>query len=174
MGNFYTDVIKKDRRYNSKNVNAVISDIELLEPGTRAAVIHMQEIAKAQGHDLKIAETYRSQTRQAHLYNLGYTKLRKVGCHGYGVAADLQLFVKGKYDPDGEHYDFMHAMAVTLKLVSGQGWGTARQPHSFTDWDHVQRVPLFRQEALFAERWYPPVVYDPYTDMLRNGIRGIG
>src|SRR3954466_3039310 len=171
---FYTDVIQKDRRYNAKNVDKVVNDLDLLEPGTRAAGIHMVEIAKAQGHNLKVAETYRSQARQAHLFRKGYTKLRKVGCHGYGVAADLQLFVNGRYDPNGEHYAFMHAMAVVQKLVSGQGWGTIRQPHSFTDWDHVQRVPLFRQEALFAGRWYPPVVYDPYVDMLNNGIRGIG
>lgn len=174
MSNFYTDVIKKDKRYNSKNVSKVINDLNLLEPGTRAAVIHMVEIAKAQGHELKIGETYRSQARQAHLYRKGYTKLRRVGCHGYGVAVDLHLFVNGRYDPNGEHYAFMHAMAVNHKLISGQGWGTARQPHSFTDWDHVQRVPLFRQEMLFGGEWYPPVVYDPYVDMVNNGIGGIG
>lgn len=174
MSNFYTDVIKKDQRFNSTNVDRVVNDLGLLEPGTRMAVTHMIELAKTAGHDLKVAETYRSQARQHHLFQKGLTKLSKVGCHGYGVAVDLQLFVNGKYDPNGSHYQFMHAMAVKGLLVSGQGWGTAMQPHSFTDWDHVQRVPLFRQNALFAEQWYPPVVYDPYADMLSHHIAGIG
>jgi hypothetical protein len=174
MGNFYSDVIQNDPRYDSDDVGTVVKDMNLLEPGTRAAVQHMIEMAAAHGHVLKVAETYRSQTRQEYLYEKGLTKLRRVGCHGYGVAADLQLFVNGRYDPDGEHYQFMHGMAVLLKLVSGQGWGTAHQPHSFTDWDHVQRVPLFRQNQLFAGHWYPPVVYDPYADMVAHGIRGIG
>jgi hypothetical protein len=174
MSNFYSDVITKDQRFREPNVNVVISDLRLLEPGTRASVVHMLEIAKAAGHQLKIAETFRSQARQHHLFATGKTKLSKVGCHGYGVAADLELFVNGRYDPNGAHYAFMHAMAIKGLLVSGQGWGTAMEPHSFTDWDHVQRCPLFRQNDLFAGRWYPPVVYDPYADELAHHIAGIG
>lgn len=175
MSNFYTDVMKKDARYNNPNVKTVVCDLNLLEPGTRAAVIQMQELAKAAGHELKVAETYRSQARQHYLYEQGFTQLSHVGMHGYCVAADLNLFVNGKYDPNGTHYEFMHAMAVRCLMVSGQGWGTAKAHHSFTDWDHVQRVPLFRQDEIFAGTWYPPATgYDPWKDMLNNKIANIG
>ena len=64
MGNFYTDVIKKDPRFNGPDVNVVVCDMNLLEPGFRASVVQMQAMAKAAGHELKVAETYRSQARQ--------------------------------------------------------------------------------------------------------------
>ena len=171
---FYTDVILKDPRVRTPNVNTVICDLNLLEPGTRAAVMQMQAMAHAAGHELKIAETFRTQARQHYLWTKGFTKLSHVGMHGYGLAADLQLFVNGKYDPDESHYAFMHAMSVRCKLVSGQGWGTAKAPHTYTDWDHVQRVPIFRQDAVFAGSWYPPADYDPWADMSSNHIQGIG
>lgn len=165
----------KDPRFNSSNVNNVVCDLNLLEPGTRSAVVQMQEIAKAAGHELRVAETYRSQARQHHLYTQGFTQLSHVGMHGYSLAADLNLFVNGKYDPNGTHYEFMHAMSVRCLLVSGQGWGTAKAHHSFVDWDHVQRVPVFRQDAVFSLKWYPPAEgYDPWKDMLNNKIQGIG
>ena len=171
---FYTDVLMKDPRFNSPHTDIVVCDLNLLEPGTRAAVVEMTEMAKAAGHELKVCETYRSQARQHALFVKGATQLSHVGMHGYGVAADLQLFVNGKYDPNGSHYAFMHAMSVRCKLVSGQGWGTAKAPHTFTDWDHVQRVPVFRQDQIFAGTWYPPVDYDGWADMLAHNIAGIG
>jgi hypothetical protein len=174
MGNFYTDVIQKDPRYNSPHVDIVICDLNLLEPGTRFAVSHMMELAKAAGHELKVAETYRSQARQHALWLKKLTKLSHVGMHGFGLAVDCQLFVNGKYDPDGAHYAFMHAMAVRGYLVSGQGWGTSGAPHTFTDWDHVQRVPIFRQSAIMGGTWYPPADYDPYHDMMLAHIQVIG
>ena len=174
MGNHYTDVIQRDPRYNSANVDTVIKDVMLLEPGTRAAVLQMQRMAAAAGHTLVIGETYRSQRRQSHLFTRGATKLKTVGCHGYGLAADLQLFVRGKYDPDGGHYIFVHTLSVRTGLISGQGWGTSKAHHTFVDADHVQRIPLFRQESVFAGTWYPPVLYDPWRDMVDHHIAGIG
>ena len=175
MASFYDDVIKKDPRFNGPDVNVVVCDMNLLEPGFRASVVQMQAMAKAAGHELKVAETYRSQARQHYLWTKHFTQLSHVGMHGYGVAADLQLFVNGKYDPDGSHYSFMHAMSVRCMCISGQGWGTAKAPHSFTDWDHIQRVPVFRQDAIFAGTWYPPETgYDPWLDQLNHSIKGIG
>ena len=171
---FYTDVLMKDARFNSPHVDDVVCDMNLLEPGTRAAVQKMIDMAAAAGHALKVCETYRSQARQFALYKRGATQLSHVGLHGYGLAADCQLFVNGKYDPNGSHYTFMHAMAVRCLLISGQGWGTAKAPHTFTDWDHVQRIPVFRQDAVFAGSWYPPADYDPWRDMLDHHIAGIG
>ena len=172
---WYTDVLMKDPRFNSPHTDITICDLNLLEPGTRAAVVEMMEMAKAAGHELRVAETYRSQTRQHDLWVKKKTQLSHVGMHGYGLAADLQLIVNGRYDPDGSHYAFMHAMSVRSKLVSGQGWGTAKAPHTFTDWDHVQRVPVFRQDQVFSGAWYPPAEgYDPWADMLAHHIAGIG
>jgi len=163
--NFYTNVIKKDARFNSKQV---IKDVSLLEPGTRVAVAKMIVLAHQAGHELRIGETYRSQSRQTQVFNQGFSKLKKVGCHGYGVAADLILLVNGKYDPTGEHYQFMQAMCKEVGLISGIDWGHPNSPHSFKDWDHVQRVPVFRQNAMFAGTWYPPINYDPYQDQINN------
>jgi len=171
---FYTDVIQKDPRYNSPHVNDVVCDMNLLEPGFRAAVVQMMNMAKADGHDLRVAETYRSQARQHYLYTKGFTQVSHVGVHGYGLAADLQLLVNGKYDPNGSHYIFMHVYSTRCKVISGQGWGTAKAPHSFTDWDHIQRIPVFRQDAVFSGAWYPPEDYDPWKDMAQHNVAGIG
>ena len=165
---FYTDVIQKDPRFNS---TVVITDVSLLEPGTRVAVAKMIVLAHESGHELAVGETYRSQARQALCFKNGATKLRKVGCHGFGVACDLKLLINGKYDPNGEHYKFLEELCTKVGLISGIGWGTPKQHHSFTDWDHVQRVPIFRQNDLFAKKWYPPVDYDPWADQVAHGIK---
>jgi hypothetical protein len=112
--------------------------------------------------------------RQSELFREGKTQLSKVGCHGFGVAADLGLFVAGtKYDPRGQDYIFFQALCVKHKLISGIGWGTPHARHTFTDYDHVQNVPIFRQGDLFAGRWYPPPDYDPIDDMIKHGVKGI-
>jgi hypothetical protein len=119
-------------------------------------------------------ETYRSQARQSQLFHERKTQLSKVGCHGFGVAVDLGLFIGGsKYDPRGQDYLFFQALCVKHKLISGIGWGTPHANHTFADYDHVQSVPIFRQDELFAGRWYPPVDYDPIEDMIQRGVKGI-
>ena len=174
MTNFYTEVIQKDSRYNSPNTGIPVCDLNLLEPGTRAAVNQLIALARSAGHDVKVGETYRSQARQHALWVAGKTQLSHVGMHGYGLAVDLQVLVGGEYDPNGSHYAFLHALSVRCKMISGQGWGTAKAPHSFVDADHVQRVPVFRQDQVFAGTWYPPEDYDPWADMLAHHIAGIG
>jgi hypothetical protein len=166
---FYTDIIEKDHRFDSVNV---INDLALLEPGTRAAVEAMIADAALAGHELRVLETYRSQARQHMLWTQHLTQLSKVGCHGFGVAADLALYVNGRYDPNGQHYMFMEALAKKHGLVSGIDWGAPNAVHSFHDYDHVQRVPVFRQNAMFAETWYPPSAYDPYADQVAHGVKG--
>lgn len=161
MGNFYTDVIRKDPRFGTTQV---VKDISLLEPGTRAKVAKLIVLAHDAGHELRVGETYRSQARQRTLFNRGLTKLKLVGCHGYGVACDLQLWVNGRYDPDGQHYAFFQPLCKQVGLISGIDWGTPKAKHDFKDWDHVQNVPIARQNDMFAGRWYPSPSYDPYTD----------
>jgi D-alanyl-D-alanine carboxypeptidase len=171
MSNFYTDIILKSSW--AHNPGVVCKDIAMLEPGTRAKVQALIGDAKASGHDIRVMETYRSQARQTQLFHEGKTQLSKVGCHGFGVAADLGLFIGGnKYDPRGQDYMFFEALCAKHKLISGINWGTPHAAHSFRDYDHVQNVPVFRQNELFAGRWYPPPDYDPIEDMIRRGVKG--
>ena len=160
MPSFYDTVIRNSLAFRS---DAVCKDTALLEPGTRAAVAAMLADAKAQNIDLRLLETYRSQTRQSALFTKRVTQLRTVGCHGYGVAADFGVFVNGKYAEDNKPYVFLRTMARKHGLVSGQDWGHATEG-SFVDSGHVQRVPVWRQNALFSDSWYPPETYDPYED----------
>jgi len=165
MGNFYTDVIKKDHRFASPDR---INDPNLLEPKTRAAVAAIITEAAAMGVHLTILETYRSQVRQHDLYTKGATQLRDVGCHGYGVAADLGIMTEKGMDPDGAHYDILRKLAEKHGLISGVDWGLPNLPHSFRDSDHVQRIAVKRQNSLFAGKWYPDENYDPLIDLGRK------
>ena len=167
MGNFYTDTIQKSPLFKSTQV---IKDVSLLEPGTRVAVAKLIVLAHDAGHELRVGETYRSQARQTQVFKQGFSQLRKVGCHGYGLAVDLQMWVNGKYDPNGEDYAFFQGLCKQVGLISGIDWGTPKQKHTFHDWDHVQRIPVFRQAQVFAGTWYPPVDYDPYADQVAHGI----
>lgn len=162
MPSFYDTVIRNSKAFRS---DAICNDVALLEPGTRSAVQALLDDAKARGVDLRLLETYRSQTRQSALFMRGATHLRTVGCHGYGVAADLGVFVRGRYAEDNKPYEFLRQMVRRHGLISGQDWGHAKDG-SFVDSGHVQRVPVWRQNQLFAGAWYPPVQYDPYADSL--------
>lgn len=164
MPNFYTTVIRNSKAFRS---DAVCKDPALLEPGTRSAVLALIEAAKTEGHDVRLLETYRSQTRQSYLFMRRATQLRTVGCHGYGVAADLGVFVNGKYQEHNGPYVFLRTLAREHGLISGQDWGHARTG-SFVDSGHIQRVPVWRQLALFAGTWYPAEIYDPYQDSVAS------
>ena len=162
---FYTDFIKKDPRFNSTNI---CRDVALLEPGFRAKVQALLDKAHADGHDIRIAEAFRSQARQAQLFEQGYTQLKKVGVHNYGLACDFNLFVNGKYETDGQEYSFLLGYGKELKFISGIDWGTPWQKHTFHDWDHIQNVPVFRQTALFSGSWYPDSNYNPIQDTIAH------
>jgi hypothetical protein len=168
MTNFYSAVIRNSKEFRSDDR---CSSIELLEPGTRAAVLALVAEAHELGHDLRILETYRSQTRQSYLFMRRLTELRIVGCHGYGVAADFGVFIDGKYAEDDKPYQFLAALARKHGLISGIDWGHDYPNHGFVDSGHVQRVPIFRQHALFSDAWYPPQEYDPYADMHAAGVK---
>lgn len=161
---FYDTVLRNSKAFRS---DAVCKDVALLEPGTRAAVLALVAEARAQDIDLRILETYRSQTRQSALFVRHATQLRTVGCHGYGVAVDFGVFTKGKYEEGNRPYVFLRAAARKHGLISGQDWGHAKTG-SFVDSGHVQRVPVWRQAALFGGSWYPPAGYDPYADSAAN------
>lgn len=161
---FYGTVLRNSPAFRR---DAVCKDLAMLEPGTRTAVLAVLADAKTQGIDLRLLETYRSQTRQSALFTKHATQLRTVGCHGYGVAADFGVFINGKYAENNKPYVFLRTLARNHGLISGQDWGHAREG-SFVDSGHVQRVPVWRQNALFGGLWYPPEVYDPYADSTAN------
>jgi hypothetical protein len=165
MPDFYDTVLRNSPAFRS---DSVCKDPAMLEPGTRAAVLALMADAKTQGIDIRLLETYRSQTRQSALFMRHATQLRVVGCHGYGVAADFGVFVKGVYQTQNGPYVFLRQLARKHGLISGQDWGHAK-PGSFVDGDHVQRIPVWRQNAMFSDAWYPPAVgYDPYADSAAN------
>src|ERR1700679_2180384 len=65
MGNFYTDTIMHDPRFNSLQP---VSDMALLEPVLRGLVSQIMTDAAAAGIKLIAFETYRSQARQTKLF----------------------------------------------------------------------------------------------------------
>jgi len=160
-GNFYTQVIMPDPRFNSTNR---IADPELLEPTTRQQVQGIVADAAATGIKLMIFETYRSQARQQLLFNQGATKLRQVGVHHFGLACDLVKDINGQPSWKGD-FSFLRFLAKQHGLIWGGDWGTPGSVHTFVDDDHVQRVTVGRQARLFNGDWYPDPNYDPYADL---------
>ena len=158
MYNFYTGVITHDPRFNTTHR---VSDLALLEPITGAAVVAIMAEAKASGHDMVVFETYRSQQRQAQLYDQGVTQLQKVGVHHYGLACDIVKLVDGEPSWDGD-FSFFGVLAKKHGLIWGGDWGTPNRPHSFRDTCHVQRCAIGDQGRLFSGDWYPDKSYDPY------------
>ena len=158
MGNFYTDVIKKDSRFTSTNC---IRDLDLLEPMTRTAVQSIIQDAAAQGIKLMVTETFRSPARQAQLFKTGATKLKSLGCHSFGIAADFcKIDANGKADWGGD-WKFLRDLAVKHNMVSGVDWNLPSQKHTFIDSDHIQRIDLIDQPGLFDLSWYPDENYRP-------------
>lgn len=169
MVNFYNDVIKHSPAYKDFGT---CKDLTLIEPGTRLAIVALMNDAKKIGHDLRLLETYRSQSRQLYLFKNHKTQLKTVGCHGYGLAVDFGVFVNNKYAEDNKPYEFLRTLARAHGLISGQDWGHARES-SFVDSGHVQRIPVWRQNALFAMSWYPSETYDPYEDSILNAHKDV-
>jgi hypothetical protein len=160
MGNFYTDVISRDARFESVTR---VSDVSLLEPATRQLVEGIVSAAAAMGIEVMIYETYRSQDRQQELFNQGATRLRTVGVHHYGLACDVVRVVAGEPCWKGD-FSFLGQLAHSSGLIWGGDWGAPHIKHNFVDSVHVQRCTVSRQGALFAGAWYPGETYNPYDD----------
>ena len=160
MGNFFTDVISNDSRFNTANR---VADPMLLEPMTRQLVQQIVDAAAKMGIAVMIFETYRSQARQQELFNNGATKLRTVGVHQYGLACDIVRVVGGEPSWKGD-FSFLGQLAHSSGLIWGGDWGDPSIQHSFIDSVHVQRCTVARQGELFAGNFYPDDEYNPYTD----------
>jgi hypothetical protein len=149
--NFYKSVIENCPEFHSIKR---CSNPALLEPATRDAVEAIIKEAAADGLELMIFETYRSQELQEIYYDKGVTQLQKVGVHHYGLACDIVKVVDGQPNWDGS-FDFLGVYAKKHGLIWGGDWGHPEVPHSFRDMDHVQRVSVEDQEKLFSGEWYP-------------------
>ncbi len=160
MGNFYTEVISQNPRFDSA---ARVSDPSLLEPTMRLLVEGIIASAMSMGIDVMIYETYRSQQRQQELFNQGATRLRTVGVHHYGLACDIVRTVGGEPCWKGD-FSFLGQLAHTSGLIWGGDWGDPDIKHSFVDCVHVQRCTVARQASLFAGNWYPDDAYNPFED----------
>jgi hypothetical protein len=159
MGNFYTDVIRKDARFGSLQP---IHDLALLEPVTRSKVLAIIADAAAAGIKLMAYETFRRQARQTKLYHQRATKLKTVGVHHYGLACDLIKDIAGEPSWKGD-FAFLGRLAKKHRMIWGGDWGSPGARHKFVDSVHVQRCAIPRQKALFAGIWYPGEDYDPYA-----------
>lgn len=157
--NFYTRTILADPRVDSTKR---VRDMKLLEPVTRAKVQAILADALAHGVELMVFETYRSQARQALLFDQGATKLRKVGVHHYGLACDIVKSIAGEPSWKGD-FSLIGQLAHAHGLIWGGDWGAPGVAHSFVDAVHVQRCSVARQAALFSGTWYPDETYDPYS-----------
>jgi hypothetical protein len=162
MGNFYTEIIKKNSKFESTKR---VADVALLEPITREIVKSIVDDASAHGLDLMVFETYRSQTRQQALFDQGATRLRVVGVHHYGLACDLVKSVNREPSWKGD-FSLLGRLAHQYGLIWGGDWGNPRVPHDFIDSVHVQRCALSDQAALFQNGWYPDDSYNPYGGVL--------
>ena|ERR1700722_253163 len=160
MGNFFTNVISQDPRFNSATR---VADPALLEPMTRQLVQQIVEAAQQMGIAVMIFETYRSQARQLELFNNGATRLRTVGVHQYGLACDIVRVVGGEPSWKGD-FSFLGQLAHSSGLIWGGDWGDPASKPSFVDSVHVQRCTVARQASLFAGNFYPDDNYNPYTD----------
>jgi hypothetical protein len=150
-GNFFTDVIKKDSRYQSAKC---INDINLLEPLLRAKVLKIVDEAKALGLKLMVFETYRSQQRQKQLFKEGVTALKEVGVHHYGLACDLVRDVGGEPSWKGD-FSILGQLAQKHHLIWGGLWHNPHDPY------HIQRIALHKQKELFSGQFYPDEKYEP-------------
>lgn len=152
---FYTDTIQRDSRFRSWTR---INDAMLLEPVMRAAIDALIAEGRANGTQLVILETYRSSERQEYLYRHGATQLETVGVHHYGLACDLGIMIGGEVNWKAK-YDLLGPLAAKHKLVWGGTWGEPNKPHTFRDYDHLQRIAVADQPRLFSGQWYPNETY---------------
>lgn len=156
MGNFYTDVIQQDPRFDQATP---CHDLALLEPKFRSQVLDIISRAKTAGLDLRAVETFRSQALQEHYFNAGTTQLRNVGVHHYGLAADLVVFDDDGQPDWGRNYSFLGGFARQVGVIWGGDWGNPEMHHTFLDMDHVQRIRIEHQAKLFDGSWYPDDSY---------------
>lgn len=158
MGNFYTDVIMQDPRFQSE---ARIYDPNLLYPVMAAKVEAVKSDAAHCGVTLVTFETYRAEQRQESLFLQQATKLKTVGVHHYGLACDFVKIINGELSWKGD-WSFMAEITKEHGLIWGGNWNRPYDPRGFHDLDHVQFCSVTMEKKLFAGEFYPDENYNPY------------
>lgn len=118
----------------------------------------LQEIAQAEGFDIRVVSAYRSHAEQAKLYAQGRTASGKVvtnaragsSFHNFGLALDLAPFINGKIEWDEKKFDWslIAKWAKAVGLEAGANWKKPDRPH-------VQLVSnnyLAKAQILFQKR----------------------
>jgi len=155
MPNFYLDTICSDSRFHS---TVAIRDPALLEPTFRTAILSLIVEAENAGVMLRMLETFRSEELQQIYFARGVTQLQNVGVHHYGLACDLGIMIGGQVNWKAD-YSVLGKLGRKRSLVWGGDWGHPERPHSFRDYDHLQRVAVEDQSRLFNGSWYPELEY---------------
>jgi len=151
MSNFFTEVIMKSPLLHTTNR---VNDLNMLAPTFRTKVEALLAESEKNNMPLMVLETFRSRERQLQLYEAKATKLKTVGVHFYGLAADIVKCVNGEPSFKGD-FSFLGKLAKEHGLIWGGDWGEPDKPHSFRDMDHVQLISVADQHKLFAGTWYP-------------------
>lgn len=118
-----------------------IQDLDRLSPETRVKAQEFLRATRAQGLDVLITETYRTQERQDWLYAQGRTRpgpkvtWTKKSKHSQGLAFDI---AKAGPDPYGDHDFFRRCAEIgrDLGLTPGYYWKKQDKPHFQLDSAH--------------------------------------
>jgi peptidoglycan L-alanyl-D-glutamate endopeptidase CwlK len=120
----------------------ITNDVNLLHPEVKSLAAQLLTVCAANGIPLKVTETYRSPERQAELYAQGYTQIKTLGMHSYGVAFDVCVNDKSNaYDK--ELLGAAGAAGKALGLVwGGDAWTTlVDMPHfEYRKWGNITEL----------------------------------
>lgn len=133
----------------------------------RRAALVIDDLA-ALGHDVRVVSGYRTYAEQNKLYAKGRTAAgprvtnAKGGQsnHNFALAADLGVFVKGKYQTESPVYDLMPAAARKHGLVSGASFkGLNDRPHVQLPCDliNAKGSPTSECRAIYAKGGIPAI-----------------
>lgn len=119
-----------------------IDSLDQLNEKTREAALLFLEIAKDEGLEVLITETYRSQERQEYLYTLGRTAEGNVVTwtknseHTKRSAFDIAKNVRGEEYSDREFFRKAAEIGKRIGLEPGYYWTDGRQdmPHFQMNW----------------------------------------
>ncbi len=124
-----------------------------VHPDLRAKLERIQLQMREEGYDLRLAEGYRSEERQAELL-ASQKSVTQVGpgrsCHNHGFAADMVIYKRGRpsWNLKNDHVRQGYERYGELAQASGLRWGGAWT--DFKDMPHVE----MRAPCLMAIRSY--------------------
>lgn len=124
-----------------------------VHPDLRAKLERIQLQMREEGYDLRLAEGYRSEERQAELL-AGQQGVTQVGpgrsCHNHGYAVDMVIYKRGRpsWNLKNDHVRQGYERYGELAQASGLRWGGAWT--DFKDMPHVE----MRAPCLMAIRSY--------------------